>query len=64
MSSYEADGPWLSAYFQEFTFEALPTDVLEFEVKDKFAKSRPTISRFLGKLTVPVQRLIDRTSTG
>jgi E3 ubiquitin-protein ligase HECW2 len=48
---------------EEFTFEALPTDVIEFEVKDKFAKSRPTISRFLGKLTVPVQRLIDRAHT-
>ena len=49
---------------KEFVFEALPTDVIELEVKDKFAKSRPTISRFLGKLTVPVQRLIERTSQG
>ena len=39
-------------------------DVIEFEVKDKFAKSRPTISRFLGKLTVPVQKLIDRANQG
>ncbi len=54
----------LTLFFQEFTFEALPTDVIEFEVKDKFAKSRPTISRFLGKLTVPVQRLIDRANQG
>ena len=50
--------------FQEFTFEALATDVIEFEVKDKFAKSRPTISRFLGKLTIPVQRLIDKANQG
>ncbi len=55
---------WYLPVFQEFAFEALPTDVVEFEVKDKFAKSRPTISRFLGKLTVPVQRLIDRGSQG
>lgn len=40
---------------QEFTFIAYPTDVIEFEVKDKFAKSRPIISRFLGRLTVPIQ---------
>ncbi|CAH1790470.1 unnamed protein product, partial [Owenia fusiformis] len=51
-------------YHEDFLFEALPTDVLEFEVKDKFAKSRPTISRFLGKLTVPVQRLVDRAALG
>ena len=49
---------------EDFSFEALPTDVLEFEVKDKFAKSRPTISRFLGKLTVPVQRILDRINHG
>ncbi len=54
----------LTLFLQEFTFEALPTDVIEFEVKDKFAKSRPTISRFLGKLTVPVQRLIDQANQG
>ena len=36
------------------------TDVLEIEVKDKFAKSRPIIKRFLGQLTIPVQRLLER----
>lgn len=35
------------------------TDVLEIEVKDKFAKSRPIIKRFLGQLAVPVQRLLE-----
>ncbi|XP_013386514.1 E3 ubiquitin-protein ligase HECW2 [Lingula anatina] len=49
---------------QNFAFDALPSDVLEFKVKDKFAKSRPTLSRFLGKLTVPVQRLVDRAEQG
>jgi hypothetical protein len=45
-------------------FEGQISDVLEFEVKDKFAKSRPTISRFLGKLTIPIQRFIDKGSQG
>lgn len=35
------------------------TDVLEIEVKDKFAKSRPIIKRFLGQLIIPVQRLLE-----
>ncbi|XP_019648057.1 PREDICTED: E3 ubiquitin-protein ligase HECW2-like isoform X2 [Branchiostoma belcheri] len=52
------------SWHSEFTFDALPTDVLELELKDKFAKSRPTINRFLGKLTIPVQRLIERNAIG
>lgn len=43
---------------------SLPTDVLEIEVKDKFAKSRPIIKRFLGKLVVPVQRLLEKHAIG
>lgn len=43
---------------------SLPTDVLEIEVKDKFAKSRPIIKRFLGKLSVPVQRLLEKHAIG
>ncbi|KAK0141752.1 E3 ubiquitin-protein ligase HECW2 [Merluccius polli] len=35
------------------------SDVLEIEVKDKFSKSRPIIKRFLGQLTIPVQRLLE-----
>ncbi|CAL8366106.1 unnamed protein product [Boreogadus saida] len=38
---------------QRFRFVSLPTDVLEIEVKDKFAKSRPIFKRFLGKLSMP-----------
>ncbi|CAH1237741.1 HECW2 [Branchiostoma lanceolatum] len=53
-----------SWHSEQFTFDALPTDVLELELKDKFAKSRPTINRFLGKLTIPVQRLIERNAIG
>lgn len=50
----------LSASLQKYTFVALMTDILYIEVKDKFAKSRPIIKRFLGQLTIPVQRLIER----
>uniref|UniRef100_A0A8C4H3I5 HECT-type E3 ubiquitin transferase n=1 Tax=Dicentrarchus labrax TaxID=13489 RepID=A0A8C4H3I5_DICLA len=44
---------------EKYTFVALMTDVLEIEVKDKFAKSRPIIKRFLGQLIMPVQRLLE-----
>ncbi|XP_051787007.1 E3 ubiquitin-protein ligase HECW2-like isoform X3 [Erpetoichthys calabaricus] len=49
---------------EKYSFVALLTDVLEIEVKDKFAKSRPIIKRFLGKLVIPVQRLLERHSVG
>ncbi|XP_073722336.1 E3 ubiquitin-protein ligase HECW2 [Misgurnus anguillicaudatus] len=49
---------------EKYTFVALMTDVLEIEVKDKFAKSRPIIKRFLGQLTIPVQRLLERHGAG
>lgn len=51
-------------FLQRFNFVSLPTDVLEIEVKDKFAKSRPIIKRFLGKLSVPVQRLLEKHAIG
>ncbi|KAM7174650.1 E3 ubiquitin-protein ligase HECW1 [Macrochelys suwanniensis] len=49
---------------EQFSFVSLPTDVLEIEVKDKFAKSRPIIKRFLGKLSMPVQRLLEKHAIG
>ncbi|XP_067406478.1 E3 ubiquitin-protein ligase HECW1 [Emydura macquarii macquarii] len=49
---------------EQFSFVSLPTDVLEIDVKDKFAKSRPIIKRFLGKLSMPVQRLLERHAIG
>uniref|UniRef100_A0A8C5NCT6 HECT-type E3 ubiquitin transferase n=1 Tax=Gouania willdenowi TaxID=441366 RepID=A0A8C5NCT6_GOUWI len=49
---------------ERFTFVSMPTDVLEIEVKDKFAKRRPIIKRFLGKLSVPVQRLLEKHAIG
>lgn len=61
------DNPYhafLSLCLQRFNFVSLPTDVLEIEVKDKFAKSRPIIKRFLGKLSVPVQRLLEKHAIG
>uniref|UniRef100_A0A8D0L1Y9 HECT-type E3 ubiquitin transferase n=1 Tax=Sphenodon punctatus TaxID=8508 RepID=A0A8D0L1Y9_SPHPU len=54
----------LYSLLQQFSFVSLPTDVLEIEVKDKFAKSRPIIKRFLGKLSMPVQRLLERHAIG
>lgn len=51
-------------FLQRFNFVSLPTDVLEIEVKDKFAKSRPIFKRFLGKLSVPVQRLLEKHAIG
>ncbi|XP_077439571.1 E3 ubiquitin-protein ligase HECW2 isoform X2 [Vanacampus margaritifer] len=44
---------------EKYTFVALMSDVMEIEVKDKFAKSRPIIKRLLGQLIVPVQRLLE-----
>ncbi|XP_041366585.1 E3 ubiquitin-protein ligase HECW2-like isoform X2 [Gigantopelta aegis] len=47
---------------QEFHLDVALSDILDFEVKDKFAKSRPTISRFLGKSVISVHRIIDKVS--
>ncbi|VDI22521.1 E3 ubiquitin-protein ligase HECW2 [Mytilus galloprovincialis] len=49
---------------QTFTLDTLPADVIEFEIKDKFAKSRPTISRFLGKASLPVQKVLNKSVPG
>ncbi|XP_062848122.1 E3 ubiquitin-protein ligase HECW1 [Trichomycterus rosablanca] len=49
---------------ERFNFVSLPTEFLEIEVKDKFVKSRPIIKRFLGKLSVPVQRLLEKHAIG
>ena len=50
--------------FQTFELDTLPADIIEFEIKDKFAKSRPTISRFLGKATLPVKKVINQSNPG
>ncbi len=33
---------------------AVPMDILEIEVRDKFSATRPSISHFLGKVRVPL----------
>lgn len=48
----------------QYEFIGYPSDVLEFEVKDKFARSRPIIGRFLGRLAVRVWDLLDRCTGG
>ncbi|XP_070210809.1 E3 ubiquitin-protein ligase HECW2-like isoform X3 [Littorina saxatilis] len=45
---------------ETFTLEAYLSDLIELEVKDKFSKSRPTMSRFLGKVIIAVQRIVDK----
>ncbi|XP_076469581.1 E3 ubiquitin-protein ligase HECW2-like [Babylonia areolata] len=45
---------------ETFTLEAYITDLVELEIKDKFSKSRPTMSRFLGKVVIAVQRIMDK----
>ncbi|RUS75276.1 hypothetical protein EGW08_016968 [Elysia chlorotica] len=45
---------------EKFSREVLLTDLLEIEVKHKFSKSRPTVSRFLGRCTLPVQTITER----
>ena len=43
---------------QQFTFVGFSSDVLEIEVKDRFAKSRPSISRYLGKRKIQLSSLM------
>ncbi|ESP01538.1 hypothetical protein LOTGIDRAFT_139616 [Lottia gigantea] len=45
-----------------FTIDAKLSDIIDLEIKDKFSKSRPTISRFLGKSSIIVQRIMDKVS--
>ncbi|XP_071961734.1 E3 ubiquitin-protein ligase HECW2-like isoform X2 [Antedon mediterranea] len=45
-----------------FNLQARISDMIEFEVKDKFVKSRPIISRFLGKVIVPVETILQRVA--
>ena len=49
---------------QEFLISCYRDDWLEVEIKDKFAKSRPTISRNLGRLKISVNRLLENVQVG
>ena len=44
---------------EQFMFTSYMSDWLEVEIKDKFAKSRPTISRNLGKLKIAIRQLLE-----
>ncbi|XP_059473109.1 E3 ubiquitin-protein ligase HECW2 isoform X2 [Neocloeon triangulifer] len=45
---------------QAFLFTALPQDMLDIEIKDKFSKSRPLVNRYLGRVSVPVRTIQER----
>ncbi|KAF4518156.1 hypothetical protein B566_EDAN007847 [Ephemera danica] len=45
---------------QAFRFSALPQDMLDIEVKDKFSKSRPLVNRYLGRVSLPVRSIQER----
>ncbi|XP_015781767.1 E3 ubiquitin-protein ligase HECW2 isoform X2 [Tetranychus urticae] len=47
-----------------YTFAAIPSDVIFFEVKDRFARSRPLISRSLGRASIQVGQLLERFFSG
>jgi hypothetical protein len=49
---------------EEFQFACNQSDWIEVEIKDKFAKSRPTISRNLGKLRISVSQLLQDVKPG
>ncbi|XP_055879454.1 E3 ubiquitin-protein ligase HECW2-like isoform X2 [Biomphalaria glabrata] len=48
---------------EKYSLTVLLTDLLEIEVKHKFSKSRPTMSRFLGRVTIPVQTIVEKISS-
>lgn len=56
ISEATVDPNWSGKYH----FIAYPSDMIVFEVKDKFARSRPSMSRFLGRVKVPVNELLER----
>ena len=56
---FSTDPKWTS---QQFTFVGFLSDILEVEVKDKFARSRPIISRFLGKRKILLASLLHRAT--
>lgn len=46
---------------ENFIIVARETDRIMFEVKDKFARTKPSINRFLGRVLVDIQTLIEKT---
>lgn len=56
ISEATVDPSWSGKYH----FIAYPSDMIVFEVKDRFARSRPSMSRFLGRVKVPINELLER----
>lgn len=54
----------LPSLSQEFLFSTYENDKIEVEIKDKFAKSRPTISRNLGRLRINIPQLLHEVTPG
>lgn len=52
--------PSNQARFAQFFIQVLRSDVIEFEVKDKFDGGRPVLRGFLGKLDVPVVDILEK----
>nr|CAB3252474.1 E3 ubiquitin-protein ligase HECW2-like [Phallusia mammillata] len=48
------------AWKEQFYIQVLRTDIIEFEVRDRFDRGHPTFRRFLGKLHVPVTEILER----
>lgn len=60
--SFSSTDPTWTAH--QFTFVGGPTDSLEVEVKDKCVRSRPLLSRHLGKRTLPLAPLLRGAAAG
>lgn len=48
---------------ESFVIVARSNDLIVFEVKDKFARTKPSINRFLGRALVDVSHLVDKVKT-
>ena len=47
---------------KSFTIVTRTNDRVLFEVKDKFAKTKPSINRFLGRVLIDVAAIAERLS--
>ena len=48
-------------FLKNFIIVARENDRILFEVKDKFARTKPSINRFLGRVLVDIKTLIEKT---
>lgn len=49
-------------FLKIFNIEARESDRLIFEVKDKFAKTKPSINRFLGRISLDFMSLVNKAA--